>query len=156
MLLAITDFTMANVPRFVGREMGTSGWIEVGQDRIDSFAACTGDEQWIHVDVERARRESPFGATIAHGYLTLSLIAPMVAEVGLVPTDAKAALNYGLDKVRFITPVKAGARVRARLALMSAEPKGGGRILLKARCTLEIEGEARPALEAELLCMLIG
>jgi acyl dehydratase len=155
-LMDIADFTMANVPRFVGREMGTSGWIEVGQDRIDNFAACTGDEQWIHVDVERAQRESPFGATIAHGYLTLSLIAPMVAEVGLVPRDAKAALNYGLDKVRFIAPVKAGARVRGRLAIASAEPQSDGKVLLKARCTLDIEGEAKPALIAEILCLLVA
>lgn len=95
--MAATDFTMENVPRFVGREMGASDWIGVGQDRIDSFAACTGDEQWIHVDVERARRESPFGGTITHGYLSLSLLAPMVAQVGLAPPDAKAALNDGLD-----------------------------------------------------------
>jgi acyl dehydratase len=154
--MAVTDFTMTNVSHFAGREMGTSGWIEVGQDRIDNFAACTGDEQWIHVDVERARRESPFGETIAHGYLTLSLIAPMVAQVGLVPRDAKAALNYGLDKVRFITPVKAGARVRGRLSIASAEPQSGGKILLKTQCTLEIEGEAKPALVAEMLCLLVA
>jgi acyl dehydratase len=153
--MTVVDFTMDNVARFVGRELGTAGWIEVGQDRIDAFAACTGDNQWIHVDVERARRESPFGTTIAHGYLTLSLIAPMVAEVGLVPPDAKAALNYGLDKVRFVAPVKAGARVRGRFALVSAEPQAGGRILLKAQCMLEIEGEAKPALVAETLCMLV-
>lgn len=154
--MAVTDFTMANVPRFVGREMGRSDWIDVGQDRIDSFAACTGDDQWIHVDVERARRESPFGATIAHGYLTLSLIAPMVAQIGLVPRDAKAALNYGLDKVRFIAPVKAGARVRGRLSIASAEPQGDGKILLKTQCTLDIEGEAKPALVAEMLCLLVA
>ena len=154
--MADMDFTMANVSRFVGREMGTSDWIEVGQDRIDSFAACTGDEQWIHVDVDRARRESPFGATIAHGYLTLSLVAPMVIEVGLVPRDAKAALNYGLDKVRFIAPVKAGARVRGRLAIASAEPLSKGKVLLKAQCTLDIEGEPKPALIAEILCLLVA
>ena len=154
--MADMDFTMANVPRFVGREMGTSDWIEVGQDRIDSFAACTGDAQWIHVDVARARRESPFGATIAHGYLTLSFIAPMMTQVGLVPRDAKAALNYGLDKVRFIAPVKAGARVRGRLAIASAEPQTDGKVLLKAQCTLDIEGEAKPALIAEILCLLVA
>jgi len=154
--MADMDFTMANVSRFVGSEMGTSDWIEVGQDRIDSFAACTGDEQWIHVDVDRARRESPFGATIAHGYLTLSLVAPMVIEVGLVPRDAKAALNYGLDKVRFIAPVKAGARVRGRLAIASAEPLSKGKVLLKAQCTLDIEGEPKPALIAEILCLLVA
>ena len=154
--MTIMDFTMGNVPRFVGREMGTSDWIEVGQDRIDAFAACTGDHQWIHVDVERARRESPFGGTIAHGYLTLSLVAPMLAQLGLVPADARAALNYGLDKVRFIAPVTAGARVRGRLSIASAEPQSGGRILLKAQCTLDIEGEAKPALVADVLCMLVG
>ena len=154
--MAEMDFTMANVARFVGREMGTSEWIEVGQDRMDSFAACTGDAQWIHIDVDRARRESPFGATIAHGYLTLSLVAPMVTEVGLVPRDAKAALNYGLDKVRFIAPVKAGARVRGRLAIASAEPVSEGKVLLKAQCTLDIEGEPKPALIAEILCLLVA
>jgi acyl dehydratase len=154
--MAITDFTMANVPRFVGHEMGTSDWIEVGQDRIDNFAACTGDDQWIHVDVDRARRESPFGSTIAHGYLTLSLIAPMMAQIGLVPRDAKAALNYGFDKLRFITPVRAGARVRGRLAIESAEPQSGGKILLKTQCTLDIEGEEKPALVAEVLCLLVA
>jgi acyl dehydratase len=155
-LMDIADFTMANVPRFVGREMGTSGWIEVGQDRIDNFAACTGDEQWIHVDVERAQRESPFGATIAHGYLTLSLIAPMVAEVGLVPSDAKAALNYGLDKVRFMTPVRAGARVRDRIVLLGVEDKPAGRKLIRLQNTIEIDGEPRPALVAESLVLLIA
>jgi acyl dehydratase len=131
----------------------TSDWLEVTQERIDRFAACTGDDQWIHVDVERARRESPFGGTIAHGYLTLSLVAPMVAR--LVPGEAKAALNYGLDRVRFITPVKAGSRVRGRLSITSRQPQGSGRTLMKATCTLDIEGEAKPALVAELLCMVV-
>src|SRR5436305_1798041 len=84
--------------------------------------SCTGDKQWIHVDVERARRESPFGGPIAHGYLTLSLVAAMVMELGVIPQDADTGLNYGLDKVRFIAPVKAGARVRMRASLASAEP----------------------------------
>jgi acyl dehydratase len=150
----IPGYTMTTAPQFVGRELGVSSWVAVDQDRIDQFAACTGDRQWIHVDVERARRESPFGGPIAHGYLTLSLVAGMVTELGVIPPDAATGLNYGLDKVRFIAPVKAGARVRARLA--SAEPQNGGRMLLKLRSTLEIEGEAKPALVAELLCMLIG
>ena len=153
--MTIADFTMDSVAQLAGRELGTSAWVAVSQDRIDAFAACTGDDQWIHVDVERARRESPFGGTIAHGYLTLALVAPMVAEVGLVPLDAKAALNYGTDRVRFIAPVKAGTRVRGHFVLLSAEPQAGGRILLKSQCTLEIESEARPALVAELLCMLV-
>jgi acyl dehydratase len=153
--MTTTEFTMANLSRFVGREMGTSDWIEVGQDRIDDFAACTGDNQWIHVDVERARRESPFGETIAHGYLTLSLLAPIATQIGLVPGDAKTALNYGFDKVRFIAPVKSGARVRGRLSLASAEPQGADRFLLKTQCTVDIEGETRPALVAEMLCLVV-
>jgi acyl dehydratase len=154
--MAIAQYTMASAPQFVGRELGASGWVAVDQECIDAFAACTGDRQWIHVDVARAKRESPFGGPIAHGYLTLSLVAAMVMELGVIPPDAATGLNYGLDKVRFIAPVKAGARVRTRARLLDAEPQGGGRVLLKLDCTLEIEGEAKPALVAELLCLLIG
>ena len=151
-----TDYSMATAPRFVGRELGVSDWIEVDHDRIDAFAVCTGDRQWIHVDVDRCRRESPFGGPIAHGYLTLSLLAAAVMELGAIPPDAASALNYGLDKVRFVTPVKAGARVRTRATLNAAELQTGGRMLLKLQCTLEIEGETKPALVADVLCMLIG
>ena len=150
------QYCMATAPQFVGRDLGASDWVAVDQDRIDAFAACTGDRQWLHVDVERAKRESPFGAPIAHGYLTLSLVAAMVMQLGVIPPDAATGLNYGLDKVRFIAPVKAGGRVRARASLLSAEAHSGGRVLLKLACTLEIEGEAKPALVAELLCLLIG
>jgi acyl dehydratase len=153
--MIILDYTMTTAPQFVGREFGTSDWLTVSQDRIDQFAACTGDRQWIHVDVERSKRESPFGGPIAHGYLTLSLVAAMIMELGIVPPDAATALNYGLDKVRFITPVKAGSRVRLRANLASAEPQSGGRMILKLNSTLEIEGETKPALIAEVLCMLI-
>ncbi len=154
--MAIPNYSMATAAQFAGRELGTSEWVAVNQDRIDQFAACTGDRQWIHVDVERAKRESPFGGPVAHGYLTLSLVAPLTMELGLIPPDAATGLNYGLDKVRFIAPVKAGARVRNRVSLVSAEPQSGGRLLVKVQCTLEIEGEAKPALIAEMLCMLIG
>jgi acyl dehydratase len=154
--MAILDYSMTTAPQFVGRELGATQWVTVGQDRIDQFAACTGDHQWIHVDVERAQRENPFGGPVAHGYLSLALVAAMVMELGVVPPDAASALNYGLDKVRFIAPVKAGARVRMRANLASAEPQNGGRLLLKLQSTLEIEGEAKPALVAEVLCMLIG
>jgi len=154
-VMTIQNYTMTTVQNFVGRELGVTDWVTIGQDRIDQFAACTGDRQWIHVDVERARRESPFGGPIAHGYLSLSLVAAMVMELGVIPPDAATALNYGLDKVRFVVPVKTGARVRLRASLASAEPQSGGRMLLKLQSTLEIEGEAKPALVAELLCMLI-
>jgi acyl dehydratase len=150
------QYCMATAPQLVGRDFGASDWIAIDQDRIDAFAACTGDRQWIHVDVERARRESPFGGPVAHGYLSLSLVAAMVMELGVIPRDAATGLNYGLDKVRFIAPVKTGARVRMRANLASAEPQNGGRLLLKLQSTLEIEDEAKPALVAEVLCMLIG
>ena len=154
--MTIPNYTMATVQDFVGRELGVTDWIAVGQDRIDQFAACTGDRQWIHVDVARARRESPFGGPIAHGYLSLSLVAAMVMELGVIPPDAAGALNYGLDKVRFVAPVRAGARVRLRASLASAEAQSGGRMLLKLQSTLEIENGTKPALVAEVLCMLIG
>ena len=152
----MTQYSMVTAAQFAGRELGASEWVTLDQDCIDAFAACTGDRQWIHVDVERAKRESPFGGPIAHGYLTLSLVAAMIMELGVIPPDASTGLNYGLDKVRFITPVKAGSRVRARAKLRAAEPQNDTRLLLRLDCTLEIEGEAKPALVAELLCLLVG
>jgi acyl dehydratase len=152
----IPAYTLSTVSEFVGRELGISSWVPVQQERIEQFAACTGDRQWIHVDVERARRESPFGGPIAHGYLSLALVGPLAMELGVIPPDAAAGLNYGLDKVRFLAPVKAGARVRTRAVLKSSQDQGGGRTLLKLECTLEIENEAKPALVAEMLCMLIA
>jgi len=154
--MKIHGYSMNTLDEFVGRELGVSEWVVVDQARIDAFAACTGDQQWIHVDVERARRESPFGGTIAHGYLTLSLLASLGMDLGLIPPDAAAGLNYGLDKVRFITPVKAGARVRSRVTLVAVENKGGGRVMIKTANVLEIEGEEKPALLAETLAMLVA
>src|SRR5215470_10058928 len=124
--MTIADYRMATAAQFVGRELGASDWVTVDQERINQFAACIGDRQWIHVDVERARRESPFGGPIAHGYLSLSLVAAMVMEVEVIPPDAATGLNYGLDKVRFIAPVKAGVRVRTRATLLAAEAQSGG------------------------------
>src|SRR5262245_55256791 len=146
--MVFAQYSMATALQFVGRELGTSDWVTVDQDRIDAFAACTGDRQWIHVDAERARRESPFGGTIAHGYLTLSLVAAMVMELGVIPPDATTGLNYGLDKVRFIAPVRAGKRVRLRASLLAAEVQSGGRALRRLAGTAETEAEAKPALEA--------
>ena len=101
--MATAQYSMTNAAQFASRELGVSEWVTLDQDRIDAFAACTGDRQWIHVDVERTKRESPFGGSIAHGYLTLSLVAAMIMELGVIPPDAATGLNYGLDKVRFIT-----------------------------------------------------
>jgi acyl dehydratase len=131
-----------------------SGWLTVEQSRINQFAECSGDRQWIHTDVERAKRESPYRAPIAHGYLILSLVAPLQMQIGALPTDAAAAFNYGLDKVRFLAPVKAGARVRLRVALAGVEQKGGG-VVMKTNNTLEIEGSDKPALVAESLALIV-
>jgi acyl dehydratase len=154
--MSIREYSIATLESFVGRELGVSDWIVVDQARIDAFAQCTGDTQWIHVDVARAKRESPFGGTIAHGYLTLSLLAALAIEIGVIPDDASAGLNYGLDKVRFMTPVKAGARVRNRVSLLAAERKGGGRVVVRTMNELQIEGEDKPALIAETLAMLVA
>ena len=151
----MSAMTLANLKEHVGRELGVSGWLVVDQARIDQFAECTGDRQWIHVDVDRAKRESPFRTPVAHGFLTLALIAPLAMEIGVVPSDAAAGFNYGLDKVRFLAPVPAGARVRLRVELDGVETKEQGQVLLKTRNTLEIENSDRPALVAEALALLI-
>jgi acyl dehydratase len=145
-------YTHAQLPGLVGQELALSDWLEVTQERIDRFAEATDDHQWIHVDVERAKT-GPFGATIAHGYLTLSLVAGF-SQRNLRIDDESMSINYGLEKVRFPTPVRAGSRVRARFALASCEPVAdgpGGRAGLKLvmRATIEIEGSAKPACVAE-------
>ena len=154
--MALANYSIATISEFVGRELGVSDWIEIGQARIDQFAECTGDHQWIHVDRERATRESPYGGTIAHGFLCLSLVATTHLQLGIAPPDTDQVLNYGLDRVRFMAPVKAGARVRNRVELIAADAKGPGRVLIKTRNTIAIEGEDKPALVAELLTMLIA
>ena len=149
------DLTLSQLGEHVGRELGVSEWVAIEQSRIDAFAACTGDHQWIHVDVERAKRESPFRSPVAHGYLTLSMIASLSMEIGIIPKDAAAGLNYGIDKVRFLAPVPAGARVRLRVSLVGVEPREGGQTVMKTRNTLEVEGSDKPALIAETLALLI-
>ena len=140
----------------VGEEIGTSSWITVDQQRIGEFAHCTEDHQWIHVDVERATRESPFGGTVAHGFLTLALAAPTLLEILLAHVQVKQAVNYGLEKVRFLAPLRAGKRVRNHAKVAAVEDKGGGRVLLTTENTFEIEGEDKPALIAFVLVMLMS
>ena len=147
--------TFASLYEHVGRELGVSDWVTIDQALIDTFASCTGDRQWIHVDVERARRESPFRGPIAHGYLTLAMVAPLAMQVGVIPSDAAAGLNYGIEKVRFLAPVPAGARVRLRVVLAGTEPREGGQVIMKTQNTLEVEGSEKPALIAETLALLI-
>ncbi|MFE9085132.1 MaoC family dehydratase [Brevundimonas sp. NPDC003935] len=142
----------SDLPSLIGQEVGVSRWIEVDQARIDAFARITEDEQFIHVDPERARA-TPFGGTIAHGFLTLSLASAMSYDA-VAPLDGVVmGVNYGFDKLRFLAPVPAGSKVRGRFKLLSAEDKGGGRWLLKHELTVEIEGGDKPALIAEWLGM---
>ena len=148
-------YDVSTLEQFVGQEMGVSDWLTVDQERINEFADCTGDHQWIHVDVERAQRESPLGSTVAHGYLTLSLLATTQMGLNIVPEGVSRALNYGLDRVRFIAPVKAGARIRNRVMLLAVEAQGKGRLLLTFQNTVEIEDEKKPALMAETLALLL-
>jgi acyl dehydratase len=151
----VGEFTISQLGERIGQELGVSDWVTIDQSRIDKFAACTGDHQWIHVDVERAERESPYGGAVAHGYLTLAMVAPLAMQIGVLPKDATAGLNYGVDKARFLAPVPAGARVRLRVVLSGVEPKDGGQAIMKTRNTLEIEGSDKPALVAEALAYLI-
>jgi acyl dehydratase len=108
--MPIDGYSLSSIQQFVGRELGVSDWLTIDQDRIDGFAAYTDDRQWIHVDVKRARRESPFGLPIAHGYLILALLPRFFYEVGVIPPDVRQAINYGAERVRFVAPVRAGSR----------------------------------------------
>ena len=136
----------------VGQELGVSDWVEITQERVNQFAEATGDHQWIHVDVERATRE--IGGPIAHGYLTLSLI-PFLGAGLLRVTGVTRGINYGSDKVRFTGMVRVGKRVRMRQKLLAVEPKSGG-LQMKNECTIEIEGEERPACVAETISVIYG
>ncbi|KQV37903.1 MaoC family dehydratase [Massilia sp. Root335] len=133
----------------VGTELGRSRWFEVGQERIATFADATDDHQWIHVDPDRSARESPFGTTVAHGFLTLSLLPSMLADV-LVMVDAKLVVNYGLNKVRFPAPVPAGSRVRGAIVLAALDEEAGSSQLTLA-VTVEREGGTKPVCVAEFL-----
>ena len=136
----------------IGQELGASDWLEVTQDLIDRFAEVTGDHQWIHVDVERAKREMPGGKTIAHGYLLLSILPKLGAGIYKLSWPTRS-INYGSDKVRIVNPVKAGARIRLRQSLVAVEDGAPGAHRITVRQTLEIEGEAKPAMIADTIRM---
>ena len=137
----------------VGEEVGVSSWLEMDQQRINEFADATEDRQFIHTDPDAAS-QTPFRTTIAHGFLTLSMLSRMAAEAMLVPDSIRMAVNYGLDRVRFVAPVRSGKRIRGRFRLDSVEEKGPGQLLLRHTVTVEIEGEEKPALTAEWLGLL--
>ena len=137
----------------VGEEIGTSSWLTLDQQRIEAFADATEDRQFIHVDPQAAAL-TPFGGTIAHGFLSLSMLSRMAAEATLVPDTATMVVNYGLDRVRFLAPVRSGKRIRGRFVLDGVEEKSPGQILLRHTVTVEIEGEDKPALVAEWLGLI--
>ena len=137
----------------VGSEIGASSWLTIDQARIDSFAEATDDRQFIHID-PAAAAQTPFGGTIAHGFLTLSLLSRMATDAMLVPEGVKMAVNYGFDRIRFIAPVRSGKRVRGRFTLDSVEEKAPGQWLLRHTVTVEIEGEDKPALTVAWLGLM--
>jgi acyl dehydratase len=142
-----TTTTLAELPSLVGQELGTSDWYEVTQEAVNLFADATGDHQWIHVDVERAKKESPYGGPIAHGYMTLSLLVPLASGTYRI-TDSPMGVNYGLNKVRFPAPVPVGSKVRARVVLQDSQEFDGGRQNTLA-VTVEREGGDKPVCIAE-------
>jgi acyl dehydratase len=137
----------------IGQPIGVSSWIDIDQDRIGAFADATDDHQFIHIDPALAA-QTPFGGTIAHGFLSLSLLSRMAADVMLIPDTTKMAVNYGLDRVRFLAPVRAGKRVRGHFTLDGVEEKAPGQLLVKNSVTVEIEGEDKPALTAQWLGLI--
>jgi len=138
---------LQDLQAMIGEQIGTSDWFEIGQDRINEFADATEDHQYIHVDPEKAK-DSPFGQTIAHGFLTLSMLAPLM-ESAFEKPDAQMSVNYGFDKVRFLAPVKSGKRIRGHFKLLELAEKRPGQWQQKVEVTVEIEGEEKPALLAE-------
>ena len=144
---------LADIRSRIGDEVGVSGWIEIDQARIDGFAETTEDRQFIHVD-PAAAAQTPFGGTVAHGFLSLSLLSRMGAEAMLLPEGMTMAVNYGLDRVRFLAPVRSGSRVRGRFVLDSVEEKAPGQMLMRHEVTVEIEDVEKPALTALWLALI--
>ncbi|MBT9235145.1 MaoC family dehydratase [Pseudomonas inefficax] len=143
---------VTELSQYVGKELGHSAWLKIDQQRINLFAEATGDFQFIHVDPEKAAK-TPFGSTIAHGFLTLSLIPKLIEDILVLPEGLKMVVNYGLDSVRFIQPVKVDSQVRLKVDLAEVTEKRPGQWLLKAIATLEIDGEEKPAYIAESLSL---
>jgi acyl dehydratase len=150
--MAVQVLPVEKIKERIGSELGVTDWFQMDQERIDRFADCTNDHQWIHVDREKAAK-GPFGQTIAHGYLTISLLPHFSAGISVVPEGTMMAINYGMNKLRLVNPVKSNARIRDRIVLTDVVEKEGGRILVTTTHTIEIEGEEKPAVVAEVLSM---
>src|SRR5712691_8932076 len=151
----LTVETPKDLKQHIGKTLGPSDWITVDQAMIDKFAEVTGDHQWIHVDVERAKKEMPGGKTIAHGYLTLSLL-PRLAPTLMQVEKRRRGLNYGSNKIRFITPVPAGGRIRLRQKFLKVEEVEDNGVRVTSQMTIEVEGSERPAMVAETLSIVYG
>jgi len=150
--MAVEVMPVEKMKERVGEELGVTDWFQMDQNRINKFADCTLDHQWIHVDEEKAA-QGPFGQTIAHGYLTISLLPHFSADYAVLPEGTMMAINYGMNKLRLVNPVKSDARIRDRIVLSDVVEKAGGRILVTTTHTIEIEGEEKPAMIAEVLSM---
>lgn len=148
-------YTLQEMRALVGSEIGVSGWLKVEQPMIDEFARSTKDLDWLHVNPAWAARETPYGGTIAFGFWTLSMLTHFSHEVGMWPTDVAYGLNYGLDRVRWVHPVKVGSRIRMRCTLTELSERGDGRLLIRTSNLVEIESETRPALTAEWIGLFI-
>jgi acyl dehydratase len=149
------SIAIQDIPARVGEEVGLSDWRPVTQEMIDAFAQATDDDQWIHTDPERATAEGPFGGTIAHGFLTLSILSTLAYEALPVLQHQTLSINYGFDKIRFAAPVRSGARVRARFKLTDADVRKSGRVLFTYDVKVEIEGSIRPAFSAQWLVLSV-
>lgn len=152
---APAGYSTATLGDFVGHAFAVPAAQTVGQPRIDSFAEVTGDRQWIHVDVARAEAESPYGGPVAHGFLTLSLMAAAITASGIVPADASGVINYGLDKIRFLAPVPAGASVCCGFRLAAVKDRGAGRQLLRIEAEARVVGADKPAITGEVLALVV-
>ena len=150
----MNKITIDNLQARIGEELGVSDWIDVGQERINEFAEVTEDRQFIHIDQEAAAK-TPFGGTIAHGYLTLSLLPKLMEDIHFAPHNTVMAINYGADKLRFLAPVPSGSRVRARMTLMEIVNKRPGQYMVRGGVTMEIEGGDKPALSVESLSLFV-
>jgi len=150
-----TDISIENLKDYVDQEIAVTDWFEIDQERVDQFAGCTEDQQWIHTDVEKAKA-GPFGGTIAHGLLLLSFIPQFLLDNLIFNmTGFSMFINYGFEKIRFLNPVKVGSRIRIRFLLTEFMDKGKGRYLLRVPCTFELEGAEKPACVAEFLAMFV-
>lgn len=153
--MAVKTLPKEEMVNAVGMKFEPGKWVQVTQERINQFADCTGDHQFIHIDEERAA-QTPFGGTIAHGFLTLSMMVELLEDSGIVPENLAMGINYGFDKLRFLAPVRAGKRVRAHLEITGVDRKDENRFLITQSVWVEIEGEETPALVADWLGMMVA